>query len=200
MAARSVEAQTLSATEAANEPETTPDLEVAVIPTNSATVSATSGHTAALIGSGLMRIVATRLSYQTSENLQFIDLTDDVQAALTESAIDAGLLTVYSQHTTAAIKINENEPLLLNDLADFLRRVAPRERLYRHNDFTVRVVNMQVDESPNAHSHCQHLVLSTSESIPVAQGRLQLGRWQRIFLIELDRPRPRDILLQIMGC
>jgi secondary thiamine-phosphate synthase enzyme len=97
------------------------------------------------------------------------------------------------------VRINENEPLLLSDMEEFLKRVAPRELYYRHNDFSIRTENMTEDECPNAHAHCQHLILGASETIPVVEGELALGRWQRIFLVELDRPREREVCVQIIG-
>jgi secondary thiamine-phosphate synthase enzyme len=110
-----------------------------------------------------------------------------------------GFAVVYSRHTTAAIKINENEPLLLEDMEKFLERISPRNGSYRHNDFTIRTVNMNEDECPNGHAHCQHLLLGTSETIPIVEGMMQFGRWQSIFMIELDHPRPREVVVQVMG-
>ena len=130
---------------------------------------------------------------------EFIDITDDVTALLENSGIREGSVLIYSRHTTAAIKINENEPLLLRDMAHFLQRVAPREADYKHNDFAIRTANMTDDECPNGHSHCQHLLLGASERIPICEGRLLLGRWQRVFLVELDRPRKREVIVQIQG-
>ena len=73
-------------------------------------------------------------------------------------------------------------------------------RDYRHNDFRVRTVHMHDDESPNGHSHCLQLMLGTSESVPVADGELLLGTWQRIFLVELDGPRSsREVVIQALG-
>ena len=84
-------------------------------------------------------------------------------------------------------------------MADFLSRISPKEADYRHNDFSIRTVNMNDDECPNGHAHCQHLALGTSESVPIVNGTLKVGRWQSIFLIELDMPRPRDVIVQIIG-
>jgi secondary thiamine-phosphate synthase enzyme len=84
-------------------------------------------------------------------------------------------------------------------MAAFLSEIAPMNREYYHNNFDVRTVNMQEDECPNAHSHCQHLMLSASESVPIINGRLHLGRWQRFFLIELDRAKQRTVSVQILG-
>lgn len=148
------------------------------------------------VGMKLHRRVIER---EASGAPEFIDITDEVLAAVEASEIREGSVTVFSRHTTAAVKINENEPLLLEDMARFLERAAPREADYRHNDFVIRTVNMTEDECPNGHSHCQHLLLSASETIPVCAGVALLGRWQRIFLIELDRPRLRQVVIQVQG-
>ncbi len=130
---------------------------------------------------------------------EFIDITEDVARAVEAAGILEGIVTVFSRHTTAAVKINENEPLLLRDMARFLEDAAPREGEYRHNDFVIRTANMTDDECPNGHSHCQHLLLGTSETIPVSEGKPVLGRWQSVFLIELDRPREREVVIQVQG-
>jgi secondary thiamine-phosphate synthase enzyme len=139
------------------------------------------------------------LSYITSEAPQFIDITDDVEDAVNRAGIENGIAVVFSLHTTAAIKINECEPELIKDMSRFLAEVAPLDREYCHNNFDVRTVNMEEDECPNAHSHCQHLLLSASETIPIVNAQLLLGRWQRIFLVELDRPKDRRVSVQILG-
>ena len=148
------------------------------------------------IGMKLHRCV---IQCEASGAPEFIDITDEVTGAVEASGIREGAVTVFSRHTTAAVKINENEPLLLEDMARFLEQVAPRGVNYRHNDFTIRTANMTEDECPNGHSHCQHLLLSASETIPICDGAVLLGRWQRVFLIELDRPRLREIVIQVHG-
>jgi secondary thiamine-phosphate synthase enzyme len=145
------------------------------------------------------RLTTERLVFRTREAPQFIDITDQVQAIVDESGITHGQVTVFSQHTTAAIRINESEPLLLHDFEAFLERVAPEFGAYRHNDFTIRTVNMTDDECANAHAHCRHLLMSTSETVPVVDGGLCLGTWQRIFLVELDHGRERSVIVQVLG-
>jgi len=140
-----------------------------------------------------------RFTIATERAPQFIDITDEVQKKVEESGIQDGIVTVFSRHTTAAVRINENEPLLLSDMEEFLKRVAPRDLYYRHNDFAIRTHNMTEDECPNAHAHCQHLLLGASETVPLEGGKLVLGRWQRIFLVELDRPREREVYVQVVG-
>ena len=106
----------------------------------------------------------------------------------------------HSKHTTAAITIQEDEPLLLTDMKSTLERFAPSNAHYRHNDFAVRTVHMNEDECPNGHSHCQHMVLGTSETVPVIDGSLALGEYQRVFVVELDPEKTqRQVLVQIMG-
>lgn len=139
------------------------------------------------------------ISIYTNRAPAFFDITDEVTSAVKETGIEDGMALVYSRHTTAAIKINEHEPLLIEDMEDFLARVAPPDDYYQHNDFDIRTANMTPDEQPNGHAHCQHLLLSASETIPVVDSKLDLGRWQRIFLVELDCPRPREVLVKVIG-
>ena len=150
-------------------------------------------------GVSVLRTHSETLHYQTKEAPEFIDITPDVVDAVNRSGVSNGIAVVFSRHTTAAIKINECEPELMKDMARFLGEVVPIERDYYHNNFDVRTVNMEEDECPNAHSHCQHLMLSASESIPVLGGRMHLGRWQRVFLVELDRAKPRQVTVQVLG-
>ena len=150
--------------------------------------------------------LSRRLDFETLEPIQFLDLTDEVAQLVRASGLRDGVVTVFSRHTTAAICIQEAEPLLLEDLREFLQRSAPAHLHYRHNDFRVRTVHMHDDESPNGHAHCLQLMLGTSESVPVQDGQLMLGTWQRIFLVELDGPRPRvglpsprQVVIQALG-
>ncbi len=139
------------------------------------------------------------LRVKTEEAPQFIDITEWVSGCISESTIANGFAVVFSKHTTAAVKINENEPLLLEDMAAFLEGVAPRHAPYQHNDFEIRTVNMTPDESPNGHAHLQHLLLGTSETVPVINGEMQFGTYQSIFFIELDHPRNREVMVQVVG-
>jgi secondary thiamine-phosphate synthase enzyme len=141
-----------------------------------------------------------RLTLATHEPIEFLDITDDVAELVRTAGVRDGLVSIFSRHTTAAVRIQEDEPLLLEDLRAFLQRLAPSHAHYQHNDFRVRTVHMHEDERPNGHSHCLQLLLGTSETVPVLEGELQLGTWQRIFMVELDGPRPhREVLVQVLG-
>ena len=140
------------------------------------------------------------IKVQTPDAPGYVDITDQVLEFIKEAGVNlGGILTVFSKHTTAAIVIQEKEEMLKRDMTIFLENLAPREAYYHHNDFEIRTENMTPDESPNGHAHCQHLVLGSSQVIPIVAGQLTLGRWQRIFLLELDSPRDREVLLQVMG-
>jgi secondary thiamine-phosphate synthase enzyme len=148
---------------------------------------------------GIVTVICEALEVDTNAAPEFVDITDQVVAIVGDSGIQFGQATIYSTHTTAAIKINEKEPLLLRDLADTLARLAPVDAPYEHNDFSRRTVNMDEEECKNGHAHCQHIFLGTSEAIPIVDSRLTLGQWQRIFLVELDRPRQRRVLVNLVG-
>ena len=142
------------------------------------------------------------LQVHSSKAPEFIDITESVEDYVRQSDVRNGFAVVFSKHTTAAITIQENEPLLLEDMAHLMERISPRNIHYRHNDFSVRTVHMHENECPNGHSHCQHLTLGASETIPIVDGKMTLGKWQRVFMVELDEEKPvphRDILVQVLG-
>jgi secondary thiamine-phosphate synthase enzyme len=130
---------------------------------------------------------------------QFIDLTDEVEAVVAEAGVRTGFVNVQSLHTTTAIIVNEHEPLLLKDVTTLLERIAPEHAVYSHDNLSLRTVNCVLGERPNGHSHCRALFLSASVCLNVDDGRLQLGRWQRLFLAELDGPRTRDVSMMLVG-
>lgn len=139
-----------------------------------------------------------RLTYRTDRAGQFLDITDDVAAVVGSSGVRRGLAHIYSMHTTAAIRINENEHLLLRDFERLLERIAPAgDGAYEHDDLGRRV-GVLPNEPMNGHSHCRHLLLSSSETVPVIDGRLELGAYQRIFLVELCSARERRVIVQVL--
>ncbi|MEW6366472.1 MAG: secondary thiamine-phosphate synthase enzyme YjbQ [Acidobacteriota bacterium] len=137
---------------------------------------------------------------ETSRCHEFVDITDEVRAIVSASGVRSGMANVQSMHTTAAVLVNEAEPLLFEDIGWALEVFAPRRRGYRHDRFDIRTVNMTPDERPNGHAHCKASLLRTSEVINIVQGRMNLGRWQRIFLLELDRPKERRVSVMVIGC
>lgn len=135
---------------------------------------------------------------KTSECLQFIDLTSRIANIVSRSGVRYGIVNVQTKHTTTALIINENEPLLIEDLKRLLDKHVPRDHEYEHNDFSRRV-DIPSDEPANGHSHCKALFLPASVMLNVADGKLQFGRWQSLFLIELDEARDRSVSVLVMG-
>jgi secondary thiamine-phosphate synthase enzyme len=115
----------------------------------------------------------------TDARLDVVDVTDRVDAAVPEDA--SGTVTVFVDHTTAGVVINEAEPRLLADVRSFLADAVPDEG-WDHD---------QLDG--NADSHLRALLLGPSETIPVESGGLSLGRWQSVLLVECDGPRERTV-------
>ena len=135
----------------------------------------------------------------TLQPVEFLDITDRLASFIADTAMQSGVVNVQTLHTTTAVIVNEHEPLLLADFRAMLERFAPDYRHYLHDDITIRTVNMTDAERPNGHAHCRALLLPSAVSLAVWNGRLVLGRWQRVFLVELDGPRERNISLLAMG-
>jgi secondary thiamine-phosphate synthase enzyme len=139
------------------------------------------------------------IEIQTEERLQFVDLTEWVGRSLARSGVEEGFAQIRVLHTTAAIVINENEPLLLGDFKSLLERLVPEGSYYAHDDPLLRRANLQPGERANGHAHARALFLGESKQVNVVEGRAELGRWQSILLVELDGPRKRTISLALVG-
>lgn len=141
----------------------------------------------------------TTIRLDTQHPTQFIDLTDELTALVDECRIHTGLVNIQGLHTTTALVVNEHDPLLLADVTALLERLVPQDGFYQHDNVGLRNSNCVLGERPNGHSHCRSLLLAPSVTLNIAEGRLQLGGWQRIFLVELDGPRSRSISVVVMG-
>ena len=135
----------------------------------------------------------------TRHPTEFIDLTDRLERVVAETGIRVGILNVQTRHTTTAIVVNEHEPQLLADFQALLERAAPDDGRYRHDDPDARTVNVTPAERQNGHAHCRALFLPSSACLNIVNGRLRLGQWQRVFLVELDGPQEREVSVVVMG-
>ncbi len=126
------------------------------------------------------------LTLRTSAAQEMVDITDRVQELVQRSGVAEGICLVYVPHATAAIIINENaDPNVCKDILDALGRLIP-DGTWLHD----RIDN-------NASAHIKASILGPSEAIPVRGGRLRLGTWQSIMLVELDGPRDRSVEVEI---
>lgn len=141
----------------------------------------------------------TTLDVVTVDDIEFVDITDRIRELVRSAGIRCGFASIQTRHTTTGIVVNENEPLLISDMKRLLERLIPVSAGYQHDNFSIRTVNLTPGERSNGHSHCRSLFLPSSENINVDEGELQLGRWQRIFLVELDGPRERLVSVSVLG-
>lgn len=145
-----------------------------------------------------MQIINEILTITTDSSIGIYNITGLIEKILAKTAINNGQVFVFSRHTTTALAINEYETRLLEDLKVYLKKLAPPDEKYLHNDLHLRP-NIPPDEPINAHSHLMAMTLSTSEVIPIVEGKLGLGTWQSVLFCELDGPRDRTLLVQICG-
>jgi secondary thiamine-phosphate synthase enzyme len=138
------------------------------------------------------------ISVVTREAFEFVDVTAALASLVETLGVREGVLTVQTRHTTTGLMINEHEPLLLADLRAMFERLVPAAASYAHDDFSTRTVNLGPRERTNGHAHCRAALLRTSESVPIVDGRLTLGRWQRVFLVEFDGGQRREVSIAIV--
>ncbi len=160
-------------------------------------------HAVATRGGALqVKVFQAEHQVRTQAGLEIRDITDDVRRAVEESGITDGIVCVYSPHTTCCVRVNEFEAGLLEDFTRLLRRLVPSEKYYAHDDWDLRTENVCDEdmEFGNGHSHCMSLLMGPAgESIPLRDGELCIGTWQRVLFIELDRSRERRWLVQVVG-
>lgn len=140
----------------------------------------------------------TELKFETKTQFEMIDITEEVQKAVSKSRVKSGVAVIFAPHTTAAIRVNHNEPLLKQDIMKMLYRMVPIDINYGHDFFEIRQ-KLSPQERSNGHAHVKAFLLGDSESVPVERGKLCLGSRQSIFFVELDGGRPRRAFIQIMG-
>ncbi len=127
------------------------------------------------------------MTVRSRQHDDVIDVTDRVAQAVTESGVKTGLCHVYVPHTTAGVFINENaDPDVMADVVATLAALVPWDDHYRHAE-------------GNAAAHIKSTLIGTSQTIPVRNGRLALGRWQGIYFAEFDGPRERHFQVTVLG-
>lgn len=150
-----------------------------------------------------MAIYHAILSIETKEAIDIVDITEKVESVVGSTGVQNGVVAVFVEHTTAAIRINEWEEGFLQDLRDLLQALVPQQAEYRHDDLSCRdptTMDEKEEECVNGHAHLQQILAgNTSETIPLKGGKMRLGRWQRILLLELSDPRKREVIVTVLG-
>ena len=136
-------------------------------------------------------VVSKQISLSTQGDGQVLDITDQVSSHVRDSGLKSGTVTLFTPGSTSALTTIEFESGAVRDLQQLFDRIAPPDLDYRHN--------LRWGDG-NGHAHVRHALLGPSLTIPFVDGRLTLGTWQQIVLIDFDnRPRSRSVVVQIMG-
>ncbi len=137
--------------------------------------------------SGTAKTSSHAVQIETHSRVEFKDITGLLHKLIAESGVQSGTCHLFVPHTTAALLINENDdPALQKDLDEFLRRLAPRDKEYHHND-------------GNCDAHLKTALIGCSRTLLIENGRLVLGTWQGVFYCEFDGPRRRNLRVKIIS-
>ena len=121
-----------------------------------------------------MNFYKENIEFESKLQVEFIDITDKVIEVIERSGIRNGQVTIFSQHTTLGLMINHNEKMLLQDFTNFLYKLAPADQKYAHDLFEIKKEN-KGDGRSNGHSHCKATLLGSSETVPIAKGKIMLS-------------------------
>jgi secondary thiamine-phosphate synthase enzyme len=142
-----------------------------------------------------------RIRRRSERPFQLLDLTDEVVAGVAQTGVADGIAHLFCPHTSCGLAITELEDGLHEDFERVLSELAPVDARWVHDDMERRYQNVEPDERRNGWSHIRGLLATQSSlTIPILDGALGLGQWQRVFLVELDGPRAeRTVILQSWG-
>ncbi|MGQ9628878.1 MAG: secondary thiamine-phosphate synthase enzyme YjbQ [bacterium] len=136
-----------------------------------------------------MKFYTEYLFFNTAKHREYINITDKVEEALRKSGIREGMILVSAMHITAGVYVNDAEEGLIQDIDDWLEKLAPTGPDYRHH---------RTGET-NGDSHLKNLLIGHEVIVPVTGGRLDLGPWQQIYYAEFDGQRKKRVIIKAMG-
>jgi secondary thiamine-phosphate synthase enzyme len=132
------------------------------------------------------KVFNTTYSFSTKGEIEFVDLTDKVQEAVSQSGVKNGIVHVFAPHATGVLILAESEYGLLNDIKVLIEKLIPKHGAYMHPS--------------NAHSHLRSVFLPPDKTLPLINGRVEFGTWQSLVFVETDvHPRRRTIIIQVLG-
>ena len=142
-----------------------------------------------------MKFIIEKLSVKSSKATELIRITEEVRKTVQLTGLKNGIVNVFTLHTTTGITINEDDKKLEDDIARFLVKLVPEDDSYAHHRFFRKDGRMAV----NAYSHIRASLLGASVVIPLQDGSLVLGSRQNIYLVDLDGPQTRGLVVQVVG-
>ncbi len=129
------------------------------------------------------------LTFETKKHREYLHITPKLETIVKKSGVRDGIVLVSAMHITAGVYVNDNESGLIDDIDEWLEKLAPFRKDYRHH---------QTGED-NGDSHLKALLIHHQVILPVTNGGLDLGTWQRVFYAEFDGRRPKRVLVKVMG-
>jgi len=136
-----------------------------------------------------MKTFTKHIYLETEKRIDFINITHEIEKVLEESGIKEGIILINAMHITASVFINDNESGLLQDFRQWLEKLAPMDKDYKHH---------QTGED-NAYAHLWRTIMGREVSIAITQGKLDFGPWESIFYGEFDGQRRKRVLIKIIG-
>ncbi len=136
-----------------------------------------------------MKFHTEYLTFKTKRHREYVNITREVDAALKKSGIREGMILVSAMHITAAVYVNDAEDGLIQDIDEWLERLAPTGPEYRHH---------RTGES-NGDAHLKNLLMHHQVLIPVTGGQLDFGPWQQVYYAEFDGQRSKRVIIKVMG-
>jgi len=140
------------------------------------------------------------MHFSTNHGREFWDISGFVRDVVARSKVRHGQVTVHTPHTTTSIILNESETGFHNDYRRIIEGMVPADGYYEHDDHELRTENLQEDEYINGHAHIRQMLIgSASVTIPVVEGQVLLGTWQKVLYLELDQARDRKVIVHAQG-
>ncbi len=138
-----------------------------------------------------MPVITKTIKVSSKPDTDIIDITRDIQNIISESGIGDGIANIFVPGSTASVSTMEFEPNLVSDVKDIVERIAPSDAEYKHN---------QTWGNGNGKSHVRATLMGPSITVPFKEGKLLLGRWQQIVVLDFDVPsRKRDVVITLVG-
>jgi secondary thiamine-phosphate synthase enzyme len=132
------------------------------------------------------KVVNTSITFPTKGEIDFIDLTDQTQKAVSKANVQNGLVHVFAPHATGILILTENDYALLSDIKTLLEEIIPKRKAYSHPS--------------NAHAHLRSILFPPDKTLPIVDGKVEFGTWQSLMFVETDvYPRKRTVIIQVMG-
>ena len=136
-----------------------------------------------------MKFLTEYLTFQTKKRREFINITREIERVLQKSGIKEGMILVSAMHITSGIFVNDAEPGLHRDIEEWMLRLIPEGHDYYHHP----------PGEVNGDAHLRNLLLGHQAIIPVTEGKLDLGQWQKVFYAEFDGQRSKRVIIKVMG-